>query len=93
MNNAFISIGFGNLVNTERLIAIVNADSAPARRIIQEARDTALLIDASGGRKTRAVLIMDSEHLVTSSYTCEQLQQQLISPGTVPADADGTEEV
>ena len=66
-----INIGFGNMVSAERLIAIVSPDSAPIKRMTQEARDRGTLIDASFGRKTRAVLIMDSDHIVLSAIQPE----------------------
>ena len=59
-----INIGFGNMVAAGRLIAIVSPDSAPIKRMVQEARDRGVLIDATYGRRTRAVLIMDNDHLV-----------------------------
>ena len=62
----FIQVGFGNLVNAERVVALVSAEAAPARRLIQDARDRGALIDASAGRRTRSVLIMDSDHVVLS---------------------------
>ena len=62
-----INIGFGNLVSSERLLTIVGPDSAPIKRMIQEARDRAMLIDASYGRKTRAVLLMDTDHVILSA--------------------------
>ena len=61
-----INIGFGNMVSAGRLIAIVSPDSAPIKRMVQEARDRGVLIDATYGRRTRAVLIMDNDHLVLS---------------------------
>ena len=62
-----INIGFGNMVSASRLIAIVSPESAPIKRIVQEARDKGVLIDATYGRRTRAVLIMDNDHLVLSA--------------------------
>lgn len=62
-----INIGFGNMVSADRLVAIVSPDSAPIKRMVQEARERGTLIDASFGRKTRAVLIMDSGHIVLSA--------------------------
>ena len=59
-----INIGFGNMVSASRLIAIVSPESAPIKRIVQEARDKGVLIDATYGRRTRAVLITDSDHVV-----------------------------
>lgn len=63
-----INIGFGNMVSAERLVAIVSQDSAPIKRIVQEARERGTLIDATFGRKTRAVLVMDSGHIVLSAF-------------------------
>ena len=62
-----INIGFGNLVNANRIITVVSPDSAPIKRIVQEAKDKGSLIDASFGRKTKAVIIMDSDHVVLSA--------------------------
>lgn len=66
-----INIGFGNMVSAGRLIAIVSPESAPIKRMIQEARDRGVLIDATYGRRTRAVLIMDSDHIVLSAIQPE----------------------
>ena len=63
----FINIGFGNIISSTRLIAAVSPESAPIKRIIQDARDNGKLVDATYGRKTRAVIIMDSEHVILSS--------------------------
>ncbi len=72
-----INIGFGNIVSANRIIAIVSNDSAPIKRIIQEARDRGMLIDATYGRRTRAVLIMDSDHVVLSSVQPETVAHRL----------------
>ncbi|NLV48501.1 MAG: DUF370 domain-containing protein [Clostridiaceae bacterium] len=69
----FLKIGFQNLVSINRIIAIVSPDSSPVKRIIQDARDRSSLIDATSGRKTRAVLIMDSDHVILSSMTVDEL--------------------
>ena len=66
-----INIGFGNMVSANRLIAIVSPESAPIKRIVQEARDKGVLIDATYGRRTRAVLITDSDHVVLSALQPE----------------------
>ena len=67
-----INIGFGNMVSAGRLIAIVSPESAPIKRIVQEARDNERLIDATYGRRTRAVIVMDSDHVVLfDDETCE----------------------
>ena len=63
-----IHIGFGSMVSAGRVVAVVSPDSAPIKRMVQEARDRGTLIDASFGRKTRAVLVMDSGHIVLSAF-------------------------
>ena len=68
---SLINIGFGNTVNASRIIAIVSPDSAPIKRIIEEARKSKKLIDATYGRRTRALIIMDSEHVILSSHNPE----------------------
>ena len=72
-----INIGFGNLVSLQRLIAIVSPDSAPVKRLVQESRDRGMLIDATYGRKTASVLIMDSDHVVLSALSTEKLAPRL----------------
>lgn len=62
-----ISIGYGNAVSASRLVAVVSPESAPIKRIIQDARDRGMLIDATYGRKTKSVLIMDSDHVILSA--------------------------
>ena len=68
-----INIGFGSMVAANRLLAIVAPDSAPIKRVIQEARDRGMLIDASYGRKTKAVLLMDTDHVILSAITTENI--------------------
>lgn len=72
-----INIGFGNLVSSGHLIAVVNPDSAPSKRLIQNAREQGILIDATHGKKTRSVLVMDSGHVITSSFTNETIGNRL----------------
>ena len=72
-----INIGFGNLISAQRLISIVSPDSAPVKRLIQESRDSGMLIDATYGRKTAAVLIMDSDHVVLSALSTEKMAPRL----------------
>ncbi|SMC40231.1 extracellular matrix/biofilm regulator RemA [Papillibacter cinnamivorans] len=72
-----INIGFGNMVSANRLITIVSPESAPIKRIIQEARDRGVLIDATYGRRTRAVLIMDSDHVILSAIQPETVANRL----------------
>ena len=68
-----VNIGFGNAVSARRVLAVVSPESAPIKRLGQEARERGLLIDASFGRKTKAVLVMDTGHIVWSSLTSEQI--------------------
>ena len=72
-----INIGFGNLVSAQRLISIVGPDSAPVKRLIQESRDRGMLIDATYGRKTASVLIMDSDPVILSALSTEKLAPRL----------------
>ena len=68
-----INIGFGSLVAANRILAIVEPDSAPIKRVIQESRDRGMLIDASFGRKTKAVILMDTDHVILSAITPETI--------------------
>lgn len=68
-----INIGFGNMVNADRVITIVSPDSAPIKRLIQDAREKGALIDASYGRRTQAVLIMDSDHVILSGISLDSI--------------------
>ena len=77
-----INIGFGSMVAANRVLAIVAPDSAPIKRVVQEARDRGMLIDASFGRKTKAVILMDTDHVILSA----------ISPETIRLRWDGGEE-
>ncbi len=71
-----VNIGFGSMVAAERVLSILDPDSAPIKRIVQEARERAMLIDASYGRKTRAVLLMDTDHVILSAVTPEGLAER-----------------
>ncbi len=68
-----INIGFGSMVAAERLLAIVAPDSAPIKRVVQEARDRGMLIDVSFGRKTKAVILMDTDHVILSAIPSETI--------------------
>jgi regulator of extracellular matrix RemA (YlzA/DUF370 family) len=71
MSIKLINIGFGNIVSANRIISIVSPESAPIKRIIQDARDRGSLIDATYGRRTRAVIVMDSDHVILSAVQPE----------------------
>ena len=71
-----INIGFGSMVADERVLAVLEPDSAPIKRLIQEARDRGMLIDASYGRKTRSVLLMDTDHVILSGLQPETVRDR-----------------
>ena len=73
-----INIGFGNIVSANRLIAIVSPESAPIKRIIQDAREKGVLIDATYGRRTRAVLVTDSDHVILSAVQPETVANRIV---------------
>ena len=75
----FINIGFGNMVASNRIITIVSPDSAPVKRLIQDAKDTGRVIDVSCGRRTRSVIITDSEHVILSAIQSETIANRLES--------------
>ena len=72
-----INIGFGNIVSANRIISIVSPESAPIKRVIQDARDRGSLVDATYGRRTRAVIIMDSDHVILSAVKPETVAHRL----------------
>lgn len=75
-----INIGFGNIVNAEHVVAVVSPESAPVKRLIQDARDRGKLIDATYGRRTRAAIITDSDHVVTSSLQPDTIAHRIDAP-------------
>lgn len=79
MSIKLVNIGFGNIVAAGRIISIISPESAPIKRIVQEARDNGRLIDATYGRRTRAVIIMDSNHLILSAVQPETVAHRLMS--------------
>jgi len=82
MEIKLINIGFGNIVSANRIISIVSPESAPIKRIIQEARDRGMLVDATYGRRTRAVIITDSDHVILSAVQPETVAHRLASKDT-----------
>lgn len=77
MKVQLINIGFGNIVSANRIIAIVSPESAPIKRIVQDARDRGMLIDATYGRRTRAVIIVDSDHVILSAVQPETVAHRM----------------
>ena len=83
-----INIGFGNMVSANRLVAIVSPESAPIKRVVREAEDKGILINATYGRRTRAVIVMDSGHIVLSSIQPETVANRLSERDVQEEDAD-----
>ncbi len=83
----FINIGFGNMVSAGRIVAIASPDSAPIKRLVQDAKEDNRIIDVSCGRRTRAVIITDSEHVILSAIQAETITNRLASD-----DSDDAEE-
>ncbi len=87
-----INIGFGNIVSSDRLVAVVSPESAPIKRMIQEARERSMLIDATYGRRTRAVIIMDSDHIVLSALQPTTVANRLNESGDLLLEEEEEEE-
>lgn len=83
----FLNIGFGNMVAVDRVVALANPDSAPIKRLIQDSKDDGRAIDVTCGRRTRAVIITDSEHVILSAIQTETLANRLENSEN-PEDAD-----
>ncbi len=90
MSPKLINIGFGNMVVSKRIVAIISPNTAPIKRLKDEAREERRLIDATQGRKTRSVIITDSNHVVLSAIQCETIAQRL-SPNCKLSEEDLTE--
>lgn len=72
-----VNIGFGNVVSSEKVVAVISSESAPIKRIISEAREDRRLIDATFGRRTRSVIVMDSDHIILSPVQAETIAERL----------------
>ena len=83
-----INIGFGNMVSSSRLVAVVSPESAPIKRIVQEAKDRGMLIDASYGRATKTVILMDTDHVILSALTPDVLSARWLDK----PDSEGEKE-
>ena len=84
-----INIGFGNMVSAQRLLSVISPDSAPVKRLVQEARDRGMLIDASFGRKTKAVLVMDTDHVILSALEPKTIANRAKNPEQEEEDEEG----
>lgn len=85
----FVNIGFNNMINSERVIAVISSDSAPAKRLIQDARDGGRAIDCTCGRKTRCIVIMDSDHIILSAIQNETISARLESEDDAENESEG----
>lgn len=86
-----VNIGFGNMVSAERMIAIVSPESAPIKRIIQEAKENGMLIDATHGRRTRAVIITDSDHIILTYLQSETVANRMSDENAVDDEEEEDE--
>lgn len=87
----FINIGFGNMVSAGRIVAIASPDSAPVKRLVQDAREDGRVIDVSCGRRTRSVIITDSDHVILSAIQTETITNRLSSDEAYESDEEGEE--
>ena len=86
-----VNIGFGNMVSANRMIAIVSPESAPIKRIIQEAKERGMLIDATHGRRTRAVIITDSDHIILTYLQAETLANRMTDEEDISVEEEEDE--
>ena len=84
----FISIGFGNMVNAGRVVTIVSPESAPMKRLVQDAREAGRIIDATCGRRTRSVIVTDSDHVILSAIQAETISNRLTGDNTDPDEEE-----
>ena len=88
----FINIGYGNMVAVDRIVALVSPDSAPIKRLIQDAKDDGRVIDVTCGRKTRAVIVTDSEHVILAAIQTETIANRLENDGDLSMEDDEPED-
>ncbi len=86
-----VNIGFGNVVSADRIITVVSPESAPIKRMIQEAKERGMLIDASYGRRTRAVIIMDSDHVILSAILPVSISSRVNGKDMAESQDEGSE--
>ena len=86
-----VNIGFGNMVSANRMVAIVSPESAPIKRIIQDAKEKGTLIDATHGRRTRAVIITDSDHIILTYLQSETLANRILDDGSLDDEEEDDE--
>ncbi|GHU35840.1 UPF0296 protein [Clostridia bacterium] len=83
-----INVGFGNGVNRERIIAVVSPESAPVKRLLQDAKDSGRAIDVTCGRRTRSVIITDSDHVILSAVQCDTISNRINGADDKEGDSD-----
>ena len=88
----FINVGFGNMIAAERVVAVVSPDSAPIKRLIQDSKDSGRAIDVTCGKRTRAVIITDSEHVILSAFQSETISNRLSDRAEDDTDEDTEDE-
>lgn len=88
----FINVGFGNMIAAERVVAVVSPDSAPIKRLIQDSKDSGRAIDVTCGKRTRAVIITDSEHVILSAFQSETISNRLSDRDEDDTDEDAEDE-
>ena len=86
----FVNVGFNNILNADRIVTVIGSDSAPSKRLIQDAKDMGRAIDCTSGRKTRSILVMDSDHVILSAIQTETLAARLANE--TADDSDETDE-
>ena len=84
-----VDVGFGSMISPQRLVALIGPDSAPVKRMVQESRDAGTLIDATYGRRTRSVLVMDSGHIVLSALESEEVSDRMNKRESRSGEEDG----
>nr|WP_176762275.1 DUF370 domain-containing protein [Eubacterium oxidoreducens] len=87
----FVNIGFGNIVNTKKIIAIISPDSAPAKRLLQSAKEKSAVVDATQGRRTKAVLVMENDYLVLSALQPDTIAGRIEGKNIENGDASDDE--
>ncbi len=76
-----VNIGYGNMINASRIVSVVSPEAAPIKRLVQDTRNTGRLVDATGGKKTRSVIVSDSGHIILSALTSESIQGRVGGSG------------
>ncbi|WP_167959320.1 DUF370 domain-containing protein [Anaerosporobacter faecicola] len=89
--NGLVNIGFGNIINSKKIVAIISPDAAPVKRMVQNAKDNGTAVDATCGRKTRAVIVTDNDHLVLSALLPETIANRVNSKDEMDQKGDDDE--